>query len=100
MRSVLVALAMGLLGCAAKSTTPAKNTADPTSLLPEKRMTFYWKKGCDDPNEEIGDILGVEGDATVLWRAKCSDGRVLRCSYHRLMKCRWEKVTETATSDE
>jgi hypothetical protein len=96
-----MALVWAVLGCASSSPPPPPyNPGDPISMLPEKRRVFYWKKACDDPEERAAQLLGNEGDFTILWKAHCADGRVLRCSYHRLMKCRWDKGvdgTRTAT---
>jgi hypothetical protein len=89
---ILTALmAWTMLACASRAPRPPYNPSDPVSMLPEKRRVLYFKKGCDDPGDEISEVLGDAEDYTLLWKAKCPDGRVLRCSYHRLLKCRWEK---------
>ena len=88
-----------LLACASQSTPQEiDRTGDPIALLPEKRRVLYWKKGCDTPEEEVAEILGPEEKQTILWKAQCADGRVLRCSFRRLLKCRWDKAHQTSTA--
>jgi hypothetical protein len=90
--AVLIAsLLIAGLACGPKSPPPKVDRSRPISLLPEKRIVYYWNKGCDDPDERVAEILGPDDDLTILWQARCADGRVLRCSYHRLLKCRWER---------
>ena len=95
-RRIIATLTWLALGCA--SQTPPPTNADPLTLLPEKRRVLYWKKGCDTPDEHIAEVLGPADKVTILWKAECADGRVLRCSYRRLMKCRWDKNRPTGTA--
>jgi hypothetical protein len=91
-------LTLALLSCASPATPPPDPNGDPIALLPEKRRVLYWKKGCDTPEEQVAEVLDTDAKQTILWKAQCADGRVLRCSFRRLLKCRWDKTRPTSTA--
>jgi hypothetical protein len=90
-----MALLLGLALGACASQPPPPKSGDPKALLPEKRRVLYWKKGCDTPDEQVAEVLSGDETQTVLWKAQCADGRTLRCSYRRVLKCRWDKLRPT-----
>jgi hypothetical protein len=72
-------------------------------------MAYYESQGCDvarfvgvqesRPGAADRSIIGRAKDTPVRrWVLECADGRLMRCTGHRTVRCRFEHVATTTAA--